>query len=114
MEENKIKWCYIQPPFDEVKGKSVIVDNGKQLVVLLRCVCQADFDSWFGEYFVRFSLINLEEELLPLDGFMPEISSGTTYTVYSSGNKDIYLEVYGQTQSLAIDNWNKFVRRLEW
>ena len=84
--------------------------------------CKEDFNNAFnGETFIRYAIRDLsapEEELLPLDGVMPEIVEGLGGWYarnWSSINRSDawgHLTPLYPTKPEAVRAWNEFVKRI--
>lgn len=119
-EISKLNWSTVKPTFEEVKGKTIIMDwtEGKDVVVMTD---RQRFQGWFDDEFIRYAIIDVTQpdpEPLPLWRVMPEIlpHAGREWFVSYDYRKcddafSIMTFCY-PTRAEAINAWNKLAEPL--
>lgn len=126
-EISKLNWSRIKPKYEEVKGKTLVVEYNSvaynnvgydaQNIIIAKNA--GVMECYFDENFIRYAIIDTEPELIPLWGVMPEINidRGRLYAqyIFSVGERNfISLSTLSyKTESECIEAWNLMAEALE-
>ena len=120
IEETKPVWHYERPEFEDVEGKTILVEhfNGVEIYCSVKVIYDMhDLEMSTGN-FKRYAIVNTEEEPLPYKGMLPVIEYIEHTKKWVCRVDCCYLliethHIFGDTREQAIRYWNEFVRKNE-
>ncbi len=114
-EVSKLNWLTKIPTYEEVKDFGVVIQYQDGMTVTASHICsEAYFGMIFTKTLVRYAILNLEEEPLPLWGKKPDavVTVGKKTVVYVTIPDKYYFEIQCFTRTEAISAWNELAEKL--